>query len=146
MSTQQSRQDVSGIGYYLGDDVLWDRNGYIWTGRIESTPSSHEDDLYTIMFAGTDVAEVEDSDIIGCAAGFWCDECGGTMHMTDSEKHDLGFSQWFECAECDATGKRYTEPDSNIDRRYKSLQETRAVLEGKPVDEIPMRSKPGDGQ
>lgn len=146
MSATRSRHDVSGIAYHLGDDVLWDRDGYIWTGRIESTPSTHEDNMYTIMFAGADIAEVDDSDILGCAAGFWCDVCGGTMKQVESSEHDQGIVQEFECRECDGMGGRYFELDSNIEQRTGTLQPANGVLEGQPVDSIPERSQPGDGQ
>ena len=146
MSTPQSRQDVSGIDYHLGDDVLWVRDGYIWTGRIEATPSAHEENLYTIMFAGTDTVEVGDDDILGCAAGFWCQLCGGKMSQNSSSGHDVGVVQNFTCTECGAGGKRYFEARTNIDNRVGALQASNAVLEGKPVDEIPERSQPGDIQ
>lgn len=144
MSTQESRADVSGIAYHLGDDVLWERDGRIWKGRIESTPRAHEDTTYTIMFSGTETAEVGDDDILGCAAGFWCDTCGGVMKLADSRTHDLGFVQWFNCSECDGHGKRYVEPEVNIDSRSGDIQPSNDVLEGQPVDSIPTRSKPGD--
>lgn len=146
MSTHQSRRDVSGIDYYLGDDVLWKRDGRIWTGRIESTPSAHEDNLYTIMFSGTETAEVSDDKIIGCAAGFWCQLCGGSMKMVEDDEHDLGFVQWYTCTECDGHGKRYVEPDVNIDSRTRDIQPSNDALEGQPADTIPTRSKPGDRQ
>lgn len=146
MSSTGSRRDITGIDYHLGDDVLWDRDGYIWTGRIEATPRAHEDNMYTIMFAGTDVAEVADEDILGCAAGFWCNVCGGKMKQVDSTEHDRGIVQEFECIECGGTGERYFELDSNIERRVGVLQPAHGVLQGKPVDSIPERSQPGDNQ
>lgn len=146
MSTPQSRLDVSGIDYHLGDDVLWTRDGRIWTGRIESVFSANEDTVYVINFSGAETVEVDDTDILGCAAGFWCHTCGGKMKEIDSTENDPGIVQAFECVECGGTGDRYFEFDSAVDNRGGLLQPANSRLEGKPVDYIPERSQPSDGR